>query len=115
MVRLRPAKSAVGTVRGLTVIECVWVPPRREGGVALAACLDPKVSLSLDSPPALVCASTVWVRAQLVHGFNRCVHFPSQRPPVELKVTRALGRVSEPDKQLKLIRSPASPPHESTR
>ena len=82
--------------------------------MALAACLDPKVSLSLDSPPALVCASLVWVRAQLVHGFNRCVHFPSERPPVELKVTRALGRVSEPDKQLKLIRSPANPPHEST-
>ena len=78
--------------------------------MALAACLDPKVSLLLDSPPALVCASLVWVRAQLVHGFNRCVHFPSERPPVELKVTRALGRVSEPDKQLKLIRSPPPPP-----
>ena len=82
--------------------------------MALAACLDPKVSLSLDSPPALVCASLVWVRAQLVHGFNRCVHFPSERPPVELKVTRALGRVSEPDKPTQayqVARQPSSRVH----
>ena len=89
MVWLRPAESAVGTVRGLTVSECVWAlvgwPP--------VARLDPKVPLSPDySPLALHCArpprtGAVWV-TQLVRGFNPPL---SRRAPGELKVTRAVG------------------------